>query len=135
VRVRVQYANLVPIDGAWQFDLRLRTDTGAQYEVVLTGTAADPAGSTAMWKEGDPSAICSTVRHRFDYEMNVATMAVPRRCLGRPSSVRFIARAAASHWPSPGTEVDYNDDPTSDQARSAGVWSQAVPRGTGGTTA
>jgi hypothetical protein len=32
---------------------------------------------------------CSGMRHSFDYARNVATVSIPRSCLGKPSWVRI----------------------------------------------
>lgn len=128
VRVGVHYADLAPSDGAWQFEVLLRTDADAVYDVVVTATSGDPSGSVSMWEDGDPSYSCKAVQHTLSYATDVVTLSIPRRCLGRPASVRFLARAEAMHWSALGTEVDYNDDALSPAARSQGAWSTAVSR-------
>lgn len=100
VLIRTKYAALdrrvVRIDA-----LDIRTSAGkrfmAQSFVMKRGKWQ---GATSLGT-GTAEVDCPGMRHRFDYEANVATWSIPRSCLGRPRWVRLGVGMGRGPWSGP----------------------------------
>jgi hypothetical protein len=77
------------------FDTR-KHNAGPEYRVTwyLGRNPANPVGTTTLtrsdtWDDRGRSRACAGIRKHVIYRSDVITLSVPRRCLGRPSAVRW----------------------------------------------
>lgn len=101
---------------------------GDDYQVVLAGvqirTARDsfyawlvldnysPRATVLFGRRGEEPTACRGLGHDFDAQRDVATVSIPRRCLGGPRWVK-AAGALAYSWPG-GGDGDFYVDLTPD---------------------
>lgn len=100
VLIRTKYValdrRLVRVDA-----LEIRTSAGkrfmAQSVVLKRGKWQGATSIGTATAEVD----CGGLRHRFDYEANVATWSIPRSCIGRPRWVRLGVGMGRGPWSGP----------------------------------
>ncbi|WP_154402669.1 hypothetical protein [Nocardioides speluncae] len=81
--------------------LEIRTSAGKRFEALtFVHKRGQWQGRTAIGT-GSAGVDCPGLRHRFDYEANVATWTIPRSCIGRPRWVRVGVGTGRGTWDGP----------------------------------
>jgi hypothetical protein len=90
VVVRARFAQLNRRAGRYGVVTRLRTDTGSvRWIRVHVGPGRSTwRGEARVFRRDNFTRVACAVAHRIDYRRDLAVVAVPRSCLGKPRSVQ-----------------------------------------------
>jgi hypothetical protein len=89
VKVRVAYRDLARAGSQVALSGTITTSTGKTRVFQAFATPDYWPGSHYLTDPRGMPVTCSGMRHTFDYTDNVATVTVPRSCLGKPAWVRI----------------------------------------------
>jgi hypothetical protein len=88
VQVRVAYRDLAKAGSQLTLSGQIVTSSGAKRVFQAFATPDYWPGSHYLTNAKGMPVTCSGMRHSFDYTHDVATVSIPRGCLGKPSWVR-----------------------------------------------
>ena len=89
VQVRVTYRDLARQGMQMSLNGQVQTSSGATRVFQAYATPDSWAGGHYLTTPRGMPVTCTGMRHTFDYTKNVATVTIPRGCLGKPSWVRL----------------------------------------------
>jgi hypothetical protein len=124
VVVRVRFAELARTGKRLNLWVELRDETRHTTTLGVEATRADRDGHPILMTNRGRDIDCA-VAHRINYRRDVIRASVPRRCLGRPESVKFrvLTEHVRRSW-----AYAYLDNALSRNLDDRS-WTDPVPRG------